>query len=157
VYTGVFAAQINSLFPKRSLYLFDTFEGFDSRDVSVEQEHGYSNARPGTFEDTSKELVRLRLPYPDQAIFRKGYFPETATGVAGQFALVSIDADLYKPIYEGLRFFYPRLSRRGCIIVHDFNNAQFKGAGEAVRQYCSEEGITPVPLCDLHGSAVIVK
>ena len=157
VYTGAFAAQINVLFPERTLYLFDTFEGFDIRDVSVERQRGYSNAQAGRFGDTSEEVVRRRLPYPDRAIFKKGYFPDSVAGVVERFAFVSIDADLYQPVYEGLKFFYPRLNRGGCIIVHDFNNTHFKGAGEAARRYCREQKITPVPLCDLHGSAAIVR
>ena len=157
VYTGTFAAHINALFPERTLYLFDTFEGFDLKDVSVERERGFSRAQTGQLGDTSEEIVRRRLRHPDRAVFKKGYFPDTAAGVEEQFAFVSIDADLYQPVYEGMKFFYPHLSRGACMIVHDFNNTQFKGAGEAVRRYCREEGIFPVPLCDLHGSAVIVR
>ena len=33
VYKGEFAAEINRLMPDRTFYLFDTFEGFDQRDV----------------------------------------------------------------------------------------------------------------------------
>src|ERR1700730_12705012 len=33
VYKGKFARYINYYFPERVLYLFDTFEGFDKRDI----------------------------------------------------------------------------------------------------------------------------
>jgi O-methyltransferase len=33
VYKGKFARYLNHFFPDRKLYLFDTFEGFDNRDV----------------------------------------------------------------------------------------------------------------------------
>src|SRR5580700_1001732 len=33
VYKGKFARYINQFFPDRSLYLLDTFEGFDNRDI----------------------------------------------------------------------------------------------------------------------------
>src|ERR1022692_3821606 len=42
VYKGKFARYINQYFPKRSLYLFDTFEGFDNRDVVAEKENKFS-------------------------------------------------------------------------------------------------------------------
>ena len=38
VYKGKFAKYINHYFPDRLLYLFDTFEGFDLRDVQSENE-----------------------------------------------------------------------------------------------------------------------
>ena len=107
VYRGEFAAELNRLFPERRLYLFDTFEGFDERDLRIERENHYSRPDQGKFQHTSMEAVHRMLPYPDRAIFRKGYFPETACGVEDTFALVSLDADLYQPMYEGLKFFLP--------------------------------------------------
>ena len=44
---------MNRLFPERKLYLFDTFEGFDQRDIDVELDHGFSRAQAGGFNDTS--------------------------------------------------------------------------------------------------------
>jgi len=157
VYRGSFAAEINRMFPDRKIYLFDTFEGFHQRDIDIERTNRYSNSQEAKFKDTSKEIVRGLLPHPDQAIFRKGYFPDTASGLMEEFALVSLDADLYQPTYEGLKFFYPSMSRGGYIILHDYNNSQFSGAGEAIDRFCRENKIFLTPLCDLHGSAVIVK
>ncbi len=157
VYQGAFAAELNKLFPERSIYLFDTFSGFDQRDLGIEQREGYSRAAMGHFEDTSMDMVRKRLPYPDQAVFRAGYFPETAQGLEEQFALVSLDADLYKPLYDGLVYFYPRMASGGCLIIHDYNNSRFSGAKQAVRKFCEEQQVFLVPLPDLHGTAVIVR
>lgn len=157
VYRGDFAVEMNRLFPDRPLYLFDTFAGFDQRDITIEAEHGFSRAATGHFADTSVDAVRRRLPHPDRAVFRVGYFPETAQGIEDAFAVVSLDADLYKPLYDGLRYFYPRLSKGGALIVHDYNNTRFSGAKRAVRQFCEECGVFVVPLSDLHGTGVIIK
>ncbi|MGI6498521.1 MAG: TylF/MycF/NovP-related O-methyltransferase [Oscillospiraceae bacterium] len=158
VYQGEFAAELNRLFPSRRLYLFDTFEGFDHRDVKQEAEKQHSEAAAGDFSDTSVSAVLARLPHPEQAVVRQGYFPETAQGMPEeQYALVSLDADLYQPMYEGLRYFYPRMSPGGYLILHDYNSKQYKGAGEAVRAYCEEQGVYLFPLCDLHGTGIIVK
>ena len=44
------------------------------------------------------------------------------------------------------------------ILLHDYNNTQFRGCKEAVHQYEAEHGsLLLVPLSDLHGTAVIVK
>lgn len=157
VYQGAFAAEMNRLFPDRSLYLFDTFSGFDGRDVAVEGERRFSRAEAGNFADTSVEAVRARLPHPERAVFRVGYFPETAEGLEEAFAVVSLDADLFKPLLDGLRYFHPRMTRGGYIIVHDYNNGRFAGAKHAVRQFCEECGAFVVPLPDLHGTGIIVK
>jgi O-methyltransferase len=159
VYKGDTAWKLNCLFPKRQLYLFDTFRGFDPRDIAEEQNGNFSRAREGDFSDTSEKSVLSRLPFPQMARFKKGFFPETAAGLEEEtFALVSLDADLYAPIFAGLEFFYPRLSQGGMILLHDYNNSRFQGAHEAVGAYEKAHGLLPlVPLCDLHGSAVIVK
>ena len=157
VYRGDFAAEINRAFPDRTLYLFDTFEGFCERDVAVERESGFSSARAGEFGDTDPETVRSVLPFPERAVFRRGIFPESALGLEDEFCFVSLDADLYAPVYEGLKYFYPRVRKGGTILLHDYDNVRFRGAGEAARRYCSERGLFLHPLWDLHGSAVLRK
>lgn len=158
VYRGDLAWQLNDLFPDRTLYLFDTFEGFDPQDLAKETELGCSHATQQEFADTNIELVRSRLPYPSRAVFRKGYFPDTASGLEREtYALVSLDADLYAPLLAGLEYFYPRLAPGGAILLHDYNNQRFRGAAQAVADYEKLHGPLPlVPLCDLHGSAVIL-
>ena len=158
VYKGDFAAELNALFPDRTLWLFDTFEGFDKRDAALDFERGYSRAAAGDFADTSAEAVLARLPNPERAIIRKGFFPDTAEGVEAGFAFVSLDADLYAPTLAGLRFFWPRLERGGALLLHDWGGGRFSGVREALARFESESGALPlVPLCDLHGSCVAVK
>lgn len=171
VYKGHTAALLNGLLPDRKLYLFDTFEGFDERDVAVEQQGSsvrpdgrLSYAKPGDFSDTSLEAVLAGMPYPGQCIFRKGFFPDTAAGLDHErFALVSLDPDLHDPALAGLRFFYERLNPGGAIVFHDYNNLQFEGIKKAVAEFEEElaaAGQPPlklVPLGDLHGSCVIIK
>ncbi len=158
VYQGELACQLNALFPDRRLHLFDTFEGFDARDIQEESARGFSRAREGDFADTSLSFVQSRLPFPDQALFHKGFFPDTTAGLENcRFALVSLDADLYAPVLAGLEYFYPRLSPGGMILLHDYNNRRFRGASQAVEDYEKAHGPLPlVPLCDLHGTAVIL-
>lgn len=81
VYQGAFAAEINRLFPKRRLWLFDTFEGFHARDLAIEAERTGVKAQRRSFADTTMELVRSRLPHPEMARFVKGYFPESLDGL----------------------------------------------------------------------------
>ena len=157
VYKGKFAAEINRLFPNKKLYLFDTFEGFRYEDVQIEAQNGYSKAKEGDFSDTNIELVKNRLPYEERAVFIKGYFPESVREDLPSFCFVSLDTDLYKPTYEGLRVFYPKLVKGGAIIIHDYNSSQFPGVKKAVKEFCKENEVSLVPLCDMHGSAILIK
>lgn len=158
VYQGAFAAELNRLFPDRTLYLFDTFTGFSKEDVEVEKTlTSFTRASAGDFSDTSIERVRARLPYPDRAVFCQGYFPDTLPEDLPPLAFVSLDPDLYEPTLNGLRAFWPKLVPQGAILVHDYNSAQFEGAGKAVRTFCKENDLMVLPLTDLHGSAVLLK
>ena len=158
VYKGAFAAQINAAFPTRIIHLFDTFEGFADADLAIEQRESLSRAKAGDFSDTTMELVRQTLPYPERAVFYKGFFPGTfADCHAERFAFVSIDADLYAPTAAALPSFWDRLSPGGVLMIHDVNSTQFTGAKKAVDAFCREKGLLPIPVCDLHGSVILRK
>lgn len=157
-FQGDFAWQLNALFPRRKLYLFDTFEGFDPRDIAVERQVSASRAAARDFSDTSVERVLERMPHREKVVVRKGFFPETAEGLEEVFALVSMDVDLYAPTLAGLEWFYPRLACGGVILLHDYNSTQFDGVRKAVEEYEKRWGFLPlVPLNDLHGTALVIK
>jgi len=156
VYKGYTARELNLLFKERQLYLFDTFEGFDDRDIEFENINIKENADRNKFSDTSVEEVKSILPFPQKAVFCKGYFPNSAIKIEDKFALVSLDADLYLPTYEGLKYFYPRLNKGGYILLHDYNSTQFPNVKKAVEDFAEETDFRVIPLCDLHGSAVII-
>lgn len=155
VYKGDFAKRINEVFPNKTFFLFDTFSGFDKKEMEKDQQQFGTNYQ--CFSDTTIELVHKQMKYPDLCVFKKGYFPDTANDMDNKFCFVSIDVDLYYPIINGLNFFYPRLERNGYIFVHDFNNKKFKGAREAVIEYCSQNNIGYVPIPDAGGSVIITK
>lgn len=158
VYRGDFAAMINGAFRSRTLHLFDTFTGFPAQDVQIEQENGLSGAKTGDFSETDQEMVMGKMIYPERLVLHKGYFPETFSPCENTaFAFVSLDVDLYAPTKAALTLFWPRMSPGGCIMVHDYNSTQFSGAGKAVREFCEQENVYPVPICDLHGSVVLIK
>jgi O-methyltransferase len=161
VYRGEFARLINIAFPRRKLYLFDTFSGFDNEQVREDREK--ENVKTDLvqrrlFSDTSVEIVLSKMKYRENCIVFPGVFPESAIEcMERSFAFVSLDCDLYRPIYEGLRYFYPKLSSGGYIFIHDYNNESYAGAKQAVRQFAEEAGVAYFPLSDACGSAVISK
>ena len=156
VFRGDFAKLINEAFPDRKLYLFDTFEGFDEKDKEAEIKRSFSK-NMHDFSNTNVSLVMKKMKWKENCVVKKGYFPETAQGVNDKFVFVSIDADLYEPIFNGLSYFYPRLERGGYIFIHDYNDSIYIGAKEAVKKFCLENNIPYFPLSDNQGSVVIMK
>ena len=153
VYRGGFARCISALLPERRLYLFDTFAGFDESEAEG-QRKGFVEAHRGA----SAERVLSLLPHPEKAILRPGLFPETAAGLEDErFCLVSLDADLEESTLAGLRFFVPRLSEGGYLLLHDWDTPRLDGVRRALERYEAERGrkLPAVPLCDVNGTLVI--
>ncbi|MBQ3395380.1 MAG: hypothetical protein IJG34_07750 [Synergistaceae bacterium] len=69
VFRGDFAKDINHHFPDRKLYLFDTFEGFDSRDAEQEKAKNFSDASQD-WSGTSEELVLGKMEHKENCIIR---------------------------------------------------------------------------------------
>lgn len=160
VYQGDFAKYINILFPDRKLYLFDTFKGFNENDVNVEIKKIYFDAETGRFSNTSVDIVMSKMKYPDNCEIINGYFPDSLQKyeVISDFSFVSIDADLYNPILAGLEFFYPKLTRGGYIMIHDYNFSRYsKSVKSAVDDFHKITPICRVPIFDFGGSVIITK
>lgn len=156
VYQGLTARLIHHYAPERPLHLFDTFEGFTDRSSSEELRSVRQSS--ALFSDTSLEAVTRFVAATNQNVhFHKGFFPESIPASLGDetFAFVHLDADLYAPIWQGLQFFYPRMARRGILVVHDYNS--WPGARSAVDEFFVNKPELPIPMPDKSGSAVIVK
>ncbi len=162
VFQGSFSRLLNIKFKNRKLYLYDTFESFDKEEFMQEVKNGYCDKEfAAVFEGTNEDRVLKGMPYPELCVVRKGLFPESLKreDFEKKFAFVSLDVDFEKSTYEGLKFFYPRLTDGGAIFVHDFNNSFLGGVKKAISRYEAELGILlkKVPLCDEGGTVVIVK
>jgi hypothetical protein len=102
---GVYRGNSSAVFAyyakqkERRLYLFDTFSGFDNRELTGMDE-GHSPA----FGDTDITSVKEFVGYPDVCHYCPGLFPESIPEEMEnhKFAFVSIDCDLQKPMKAGL-------------------------------------------------------
>ena len=153
VYQGATSRFLLSCAPGRTLYLFDTFEGFPVEDREPE------NRGDTRFRDTSEADVRRALGDAKNVVIRKGRFPETAQGLEDErFAFALLDLDVFPPTLAGLEFFYPRLARGGYLFVHDYNSPESNSAcRRAVSQFMAGRPEQIVELPDAWGSVVIRK
>lgn len=135
VFQGDFAKYINVSFPDRLLYLFDTFKGFDERDIEQEMVNKYSQATAGHLKNTSVEEVMKKMEYPQNVVIKEGFFPETAEGIEDIFCFISMDLDLYQPTIAGLEFFWSKLSIGGVILIHDYYSEEYRGVSKAIEEF----------------------
>jgi len=139
--------------PWQTLLLFDTFQGFDRRDLV-----GGDGPRQVEFASTSLAYVR-EFVGDDNVHYVRGWFPESILPnlYASRFYLVHIDCDLYKPAKAGLEFFYECLSPGGLLIIHDYVNPFWEGIKRAVDEFCGRIPERPVVFGDKSGTAMIRK
>ena len=139
----------------RRVYLFDTFQGFDKRDLS-----GVDANKRMAFADTSLTMVKSVIGECSNVCeFEKGFFPDSVSDVHRnkQYAIVSLDCDLYEPMKTGLAFFYPLMPKGGLLLLHDYSSLWWDGAKRAIDEFCtvSQEYVVLMP--DKSGSAFIRK
>jgi Macrocin-O-methyltransferase (TylF) len=155
VYKGNSAAVLAELARRfdRSLYLFDTFCGFDDRDLT---ENIVDSKRP--FADTSLEAVQ-RLVGDHKVKYVKGYFPDSARGIElpRTVAVLHLDCDLYAPTKQGLEYFYSLVAPGGIIVMHDYSSGCWPGVTQAIDEFFNARPEKPILIPDKSGSAVIRK
>jgi O-methyltransferase len=151
VYQGATSLFMHKQCPGRTLYLFDTFEGFPSQDLE--------NRADERFNDTSVAAVRTLLGESLNVLFRQGYFPETSQGLEDEkFSLVMLDVDLYQPSFEVFRFFYPRLTRGGYFFMHDYNSMESERAvSRAAHAFMADKPELLIEIPDYFGTALFRK
>ena len=139
VFRGEFAKEINRFYPDRKCYLFDTFDGFDEKDIACEEKDSLVVAE--YMRGLSAQHVYDKMPHKEMVEIRKGYFPETAAGIEDSFCFVNLDMDLYKPTYEGIVFFYPKLVSGGTLLIHDYFSDAYPNVRQAIEDYEKNYGV----------------
>jgi hypothetical protein len=137
----------------RHLYLFDTFEGFDARDL-----RGVDSGESAQFDDTSLAAVQ-RFVGTERVSYVAGFFPESIAQVKmpDEIAIAHIDCDLYEPMKAGLECFYPRLTKGGLMMLHDYSSGRWPGSKQAVDEFFRNRPEKPILAADKSGTAIFRK
>lgn len=153
VYLGNTSKFVHRLAPGRKYFLFDTFEGFPTQDL----EPGIVEDK--RFSDTTVEKVLQNIGDRTNIVVRKGYIPDTLAGLENErFAFVLLDMDLYAPTASSLEFFYPRLTKGGYLLVHDYNNSESNWAcSRAVNEFMRDKPEKIVEIADQWGTVLFRK
>lgn len=131
-YKGASAKLIAHAARGKHIHLFDTFEGLpELRDIDR------SAFTDGQFVADVADVTAYLSAYPSVSLY-KGLFPETAGPIAGKtFSFVHLDVDLYQSTKDSLEFFYPRMSKGGVIISHDYMTAA--GVRKAIDDFMADK------------------
>lgn len=144
-YNGASAKIICEAKKKRNFYIFDTFEGIP--EIS-ERDHGFHE---GQFKGSYNFVKNYLKNYKNVFIY-KGVFPDTAHPIVNKkFSFVNLDVDIYKSTINCLDFFYPRMSKGGIILCHDYVNSP--GIQEAFKEFFKHK---PEPVISLTGTHCMV-
>lgn len=155
VFEGATAAILAKYGEKynRELFLFDTFAGFDSRDLL-----GLDKNHKEDFTINSIQDVKKQIGHDEICHYKKGYFPDTLDEECDrQYAFVHIDCDLYNPIKFGLQYFSKHLSENGRIFVHDYRSGFWNGATKAVDEFIKEYRWEKILIPDMSGTVVLMR
>ena len=116
VYEGCSAKIISIAGDGGRLHLFDTFGGLPDPDHAE-----MAVLRPGQY-GAALESVRAYLAERPNITLHPGEFPCTAAGCEDlRFSFVHLDVDLKASTRACLEFFYPRMTRGGIILTHDYS------------------------------------
>jgi hypothetical protein len=157
VYKGYTAKLIHYYAPDRKLFLFDTYKGFDKKDLEIEKTRTGHNIDSHFKSEGVQAVIEYIKPRNNNVIPVVGVFPKSVPEDFNNkiFSFVNIDMDLYEPTISALNYFYPRTSKGGYLLIHDYNS--WSGAREAVDEFFQGKPESPVPMPDKNGSALIKK
>lgn len=167
---GYVCEELAKSYTDKTVYAFDTFEGFSLLPDS------YFNASPNfdvkiykeRFERTTEwdknwgsefpwEKILENLNRYSNIVVKKGLFPDTAVGLNESFCFVHLDVDIYKSTLLGLEYFYERLVPGGSIVIDDyFEEHRYPGVKDAVDECRKKFDIKHVD-ASVSGQGIIIK
>ncbi len=116
VFRGGSARLICEAKGNRELHLFDTWDGLPDPGEADRGSGFCSGEFVASLEATSKYLAGFAGVH-----FYRGLFPATADPIRDlDFSFVHLDVDLHASTVSALEFFYPRMSKGGVIMSHDY-------------------------------------
>jgi predicted O-methyltransferase YrrM len=132
---------------KKNLYLFDTFEG-----LPQPGEHDTQEFKKGDYLGTIEE-VQSMLKDLNNVFLIKGLFPKTGKKIKNKrFCFVHLDADLYQSTLDSINFFWPRMTKGGIILLHDYQNSPvIKKATESLENPIEIKGTTEYGFTNSYG------
>ncbi len=121
----------------KKLWLYDSFAGLPEKTAEDSSTAG-EQFKAGELFVSKREVIdkfrRANLPLP---IIKKAFFEDLNpdADIPEEISFGFLDGDLYGSIKTSLKLVFPKLSKKGIIIVHDYNNPELPGSARAVDEF----------------------
>jgi O-methyltransferase len=127
--------------PGTKLHLFDTFAGMPETNGEVDVH------KKGDFSDTSLAAVKQVVANQERVEFHPGWIPESFHGMPDRpIAMVHVDVDIYRSVWDCCEFIYPRLLVGGVMVFDDYGFPTCPGARKAVDEFFAGKPESPIVL-----------
>ncbi|MBW3636706.1 MAG: TylF/MycF family methyltransferase [Armatimonadetes bacterium] len=135
----------------KNYWLVDTFRGFPE-----ERKHLVSQGMPvDTYGECYDDVVKTFAPFPNARIVR-GTVPEVLPQVkAERVCYLSLDMNSAEPEIAALKFFWPRLSDGGIVLMDDYAYIGFERQKSALDEFARDYGVSILGLAT--GQGLIIK
>jgi hypothetical protein len=139
VYQGASARLLCEAKGDQTLHLFDTFAGLPKSSEQDRNVHGEKQYA------CSLEAVQAYLGKQSHVYYHKGLFPDSAADLPEtSFSFVHCDVDLYESTLACLKYFYPRMTKGGVILSHDYSI--LAGVKRAFAEFLADKPEAPIEL-----------
>lgn len=141
---GRTAAFMTALTDK-PVFVYDSFEGLPEPSVHDKPSDVFHAGAMAL--DVAKLTERFKRSGLRQPTVVAKFFRDLEPGdLPNQIAFAHLDGDFYESIADSLNLVWPRLADGGYMIVDDWGWEQLPGVYNAVRDFCREYVLDPVPL-----------
>lgn len=130
---------------KKTIYGFDSFEGFDPESAAADMklggaenedrhEHGFSAT---SMDEVMQKARRFHL----NVVLVPGYFSQSLPTLPQsiRFCFAHLDVNLYDSYKQCLEFFYPRMVAGGVILLDEYNDPPWPGCNKAVDEFLHDK------------------
>lgn len=153
---ALMALTLRRLGSRRSIWLFDTFEGLPApsgADPDFEIANLFVGTCVGSLQNVRSFFEQLQIA--EEAVLVKGLFQETlASSPVEQIAALHIDGDWYESVKACLDSLYDLVVCGGIIQLDDYG--YWQGARKAVDEFLEQRGIrVPLRVLDYSGRSLI--
>ena len=127
----------------KHLWIYDSFEGLPEKGEEDFSEAGKDFKKGELFvtkREVKERFLRAGLPVP---VIKKAWFNDLSSeDMPEKISFAFLDGDLYESIRDSLKLVEGRMSERGVILVHDYNNPALPGVAKAVDEWLENKKYT---------------
>lgn len=133
-FAGQTGALLSALAPGKPVHLYDSFQGLPAPGPKDGTHEAFQAGQiKSNIEDVLWQFSSRSLATPT---VHAGWFSDLSPAdMPSQIAFAFLDGDLYESIRDSLRLVYPRMSKGGVVLVHDYYHDHLPGVKIACDEF----------------------